>query len=342
MAENRLIISSSLIIGAVLLDLLIGDPRFLPHPVEIMGHLIRFLQNKINSYSIKNKLGLRISGFIICFIVIASCGLTGWLIEKLFLSTKEVLTHYLISLLLVVSLASCLATKSLIISVLDITNSIPNNFNNNLDNVRNKLKNIVGRNVENLNKEEILRATAESASENSVDGIFAPLFWMMVGAYLWELSSLLPGPLTMALIFKASSTIDSMIGYKEGNLEWLGECGAKIDDILVFIPCRLVVISLPFVSNHWSKSINLIKKSFEEGSKDMSPNSGLSEAIFANCAQVRMGGLNKYKQTFKNKSILAPNAPKATIAKIKKILKLSIKLEIIWVLAFTLLITFST
>ncbi len=342
MAENRLIISSSLILGAVLLDLLIGDPKILPHPVQAMGALITFLRQSLELYIPKRITYLRVGGFLITFLVVCSSGLIGWLIEQLFLSKHSLIPLHLSYLVLIISLASCLASKSLIRGVLEIIEAIERYSNKkNIEVARIKLANIVGRDVDDLEEDEILRATAESASENAVDGIFAPLFWMMIGVFFWKLSPVLPGPLTMAWIFKSTSTIDSMLGYKKGNLRWIGESGARLDDILTFIPCRIVVFSLPLISNNWIKAPSLIKLAWGEGSNDVSPNSGLSEAIFAHCVQVRMGGVNKYKNKFLAKPILAANAPKANVARIKKILSLSVKLEIIWVLVFILILNFT-
>ena len=83
---------------------------------------------------------------------------------------------------------------------------------------------------------EILRAAAETASENAVDGFFAPLFWMLLGAWIWECWPELPGPLALAWGFKASSTLDSMLGYRSGRLRWLGTAGARLDDVLTWCP----------------------------------------------------------------------------------------------------------
>ncbi len=312
---------------------MIGDPRFLPHPVEAIGFLIKFLREKVESFSKDSLIGLRLGGFLITFVVITLSGLSGWLIEQLLLVKYYLFPKYFSHLILVFSLASSLATKSLFQSVSKIIQAL--NFDSrNIDIARIRLSHIVGRDVEGLSEEEILRATAESSSENAVDGIFAPLFWMMIGALFWETSPLLPGPLSMAWIFKSSSTIDSMIGYKHGKLKWIGASGARCDDFLTFIPCRLVVLSLPLISHNWLKAPKLIKAAWNEGSKDISPNSGLSEAIFAHCVQVKMGGVNKYKDRLVCKPIFAASAPKANIHSIQSILNLIIKLELAWVLIF--------
>ena len=339
MAENRLIIATSLILGSVLIDLLIGDPRFLPHPVEAMGFLVKYLQQKLELFIYKSKTNFRVGGFLITLFVVTFSGLSGWLLEQYFLMKSSFIPIYVIYIVLVFALASCLATKSLFQSVTEINEALNGDIEKqNIELARTKLTHIVGRDVNHLGEKDILRATAESASENAVDGIFAPLFWIMIGAVFWQFSPTLPGPLAMGWVFKASSTIDSMIGYKRGNLIWIGEFGARLDDILTFIPCRLVVLTLPLASKQWFKAPALIKSAWEEGSKDISPNSGLSEAIFAHCVQIRMGGINKYGQGLVTKPILAANAPSASINKIQKILRLTIRLEIIWVLIFILLI----
>ena len=138
-----------------------------------------------------------------------------------------------------------------------------------------------------------------------MDGIFAPLFWMFLGTILWEFNQSLPGPLAMAWIFKASSTIDSMLGYKKGKLKWLGFTGAKLDDLMVWIPSRIVLITLPFCCKTKQSIFKTIKIAWKDGIVDSSPNSGISEAIFAYCAEVKMGGVNYYKREKRIKPIIA-------------------------------------
>jgi len=141
----------------------------------------------------------------------------------------------------------------------------------------------------------------------------------------------------MAWIFKASSTIDSMLGYKEGNLKWLGFTGAKLDDLMVWIPSRIVLITLPFCCKTNQSKIRTIRNSWEDGSVDSSPNSGISEAIFAYCAGVRMGGVNFYKGEKRIKPIIAKYYPIANIHSVKKVLSLSNRLQLSWILVFCLI-----
>ena len=302
-----------------------------------MGAVISFLRGLSKGIKQENKSKLFFVGLLITLTVISLSGISGWIVERLFL-IFVIKNPILSTLLFALILSSSLASRSLNKSILEILNLISKGIDT--DNIyisRKKLSLIVGRDVENLNTNEILRALAETASENSVDGIFAPLFWMFLGVIFWEFNQSLPGPLTMAWIFKASSTIDSMLGYKEGRLKWLGFTGAKLDDLMVWIPARIVLITLPFCCKTNQSICATIRDSWEDGIVDSSPNSGISEAIFAYCAEVKMGGTNYYKGVKKIKPIIARSYPIANIDSVKKILNLVIRLEFAWILVFFLI-----
>ena len=305
-----------------------------------MGVVINFSKGLTERIAKENKSKLYIGGFIITLVVISLSGLSGWLIERLYLFF-QINNPIFSTLFFAFILSSSLASKSLNKSILQILNLISKENNrDNLINSRKKLSLIVGRDVENLDANEILRALAETASENSVDGIFAPLFWIFLGTIFWEFNQSMPGPLAMAWIFKASSTVDSMIGYKVGKLKWLGFTGAKLDDLMVWIPSRIVLITLPFCCKPKQSIFKTIKDSWKDGIIDSSPNSGISEAIFAYCAEVKMGGVNYYKGQKRLKPIIAKTYPKASINSVRKILGLSLRLELVWLLGFYLIIKF--
>jgi len=305
-----------------------------------MGLVISFLRGLTERIAIDNKLKLYLGGLIITLMVVSLSGISGWIIERLFLFF-EIKNPILSTLFFGLILSSSLASRSLNKSILEILNIISKeNTIDNLSNLRQKLSLIVGRDVENLNRNEVLRALAETASENSVDGIFAPLFWMFLGTIFWEFNQSIPGPLAMAWIFKASSTIDSMLGYKEGTLKWLGFTGAKLDDLMVWIPSRIVLITLPFCCKTKQSIFKTIKNSWKDGIVDSSPNSGISEAIFAYCAEVKMGGVNYYKGEKRIKPLIAEPYPMASINSVRKILGLSLRLELVWLIGFYLIIKF--
>jgi len=210
-----------------------------------------------------------------------------------------------------------------------------------LEPARQRLAWIVGRDVADLDEPEILRALAETASENGVDGLFAPLFWMLVGAALWSLAPAalapwLPGPLCLAWLFKAASTMDSMLGYRRGRLRWLGTAGARLDDVLTWLPCRLVALSLAlFRPPSGSPAVGRsprwrFREALRQGRADPSPNAGVSQAAYALAAGVRLGGVNVYGGEPRAKPVLVAGAPVADRAAVGRVLGLNDRLELIW------------
>ena len=163
---------------------------------------------------------------------------------------------------------------------------------------------------------------------------------MFLGGIFWQFNQLIPGPLAMAWIFKASSTIDSMLGYKEGKLKWLGFTGAKLDDFMTWIPSRIVLITLPLCCRQKQSISKTIQQAWKDGITDSSPNSGISEAIFAYCAQVRMGGINYYKGKKRIKPLIGKYYPIASITSIKRILNLSLRLQFAWLIGILFIIKF--
>ena len=305
-----------------------------------MGAVINFLKDLAERIAKENKNKLYFGGALITLIVVFLSGISGWIIERIFLFF-EINNPILSTFLFAFILSSSLASGSLNKSIHDVINVISNeNHQNHINDSRKKLSFIVGRDVEKLDKNEILRALAETASENSVDGIFAPLFWMFLGGIFWQFNQLIPGPLAMAWIFKASSTIDSMLGYKEGKLKWLGFTGAKLDDFMTWIPSRIVLITLPLCCRQKQSISNTIQQAWKDGITDSSPNSGISEAIFAYCAQVRMGGVNYYKGKKRIKPLIAKYYPIASITSIKRILNLSLRLQFAWLIGILFIIKF--
>ncbi len=324
---------------AVLLDLLVGDPIWSPHPVVIMGSIITTLRKWIEKVAGNNKHWLRVGGLILTLILVFLSGISGWLIERLTLE-GTIFNIHIRQTILAIALSSGLAARSLYEGVMAVLKKVQEGESKvELDPAREMLSRIVGRDVYNLNRDEILRATAETASENAVDGIFAPLFWMFMGLCSWQFSMVLPGPLCFVWVYKAVSTLDSMVGYRRGKLLWLGTTSARLEDIMTWIPCRVVVLTLPIITKPINKYFSIVGQSLGDGSKDISPNSGISEAIFAYCSDVRMGGINCYQNHYIKKPILAKFAPKAEVSSIIRILKIVFLLESFWIFSYLLTLT---
>ena len=324
-------------IAAAGLDRLIGDPLWSPHPVVWMGRFISTLRRAVEHWSGEHPQWLRLGGLAITLVLTLGSASIGGLIERIALHTQGALQSIAV-VALVAGLASALAARSLEQSVLNVIAALPRKGGDDLSAAREKLSWIVGRDTTSLTGDEMLRASAETASENAVDGLFAPLFWMLVGATLWSLGlSDAPGPLALAWGFKAASTLDSMLGYRRGTLRWLGTAGARLDDLLTWLPCRLVMLSLPLVSMPWRQWPALIRSAESEGQLDASPNAGRSEAIYAHCAGVQLGGRNRYGDRWVEKPLLGADQPNADPRGISRILELTRRLELLWILMAAML-----
>ena len=142
-----------------------------------------------------------------------------------------------------------------------------------------------------------------------------------------------PGPLALAWAYKASSTLDSMLGYRRGRLLWLGTAGARLDDLLTWLPCRLVALGLPLAAGQPGQSWRLFRAALADGAADPSPNAGVSQAAYAHAVGVQLGGANRYGGQWRQKPLLAQGQPPADRGAILTILALSRRLEALWLAA---------
>ena len=323
-----------LVIGAALLDQLIGDPRRWIHPVVVMGWSIQQLRHWVELWAGDHPIKLRIGGGLISLILVLGSFLTGWCLERLLWLPSP--WGWLSIPILTLSLASALAARSLKDSVLAVVDALPSAAEGDLEPARRNLNWIVGRDVQSLDQTGMLRAAAETASENAVDGVFAPLFWMGIGSLLWMVLPSGPGPLALAWGFKASSTLDSMLGYRSGRLRWLGTAGARLDDLLTWLPCRLVMLTLPLVCPPWTHWVQRVQAAERDGSADPSPNAGRSEAIYAHCIGIHLGGENRYGERLVQKPVLGAGQPTANEQLVRAVLKASIRLEILWIMTLAI------
>ena len=318
------------------MDRLVGDPRWCLHPVVVMGWLISRLRRGVEALAGDRPWALRLGGGAITLVLVVGSGGLGWGLEHLALESRRAI-QIMAWLVLLLALASALAGKSLeqgVQAVLDQLDDLPR--------ARRQLGWIVGRDTADLELSAILRALAETASENGVDGLFAPLFWMLVGAGLWAINPAWPGPLSLAWAFKAASTLDSMLGYRRGKLAWLGTAGARLDDLLVWLPCRLVALSLPLASGQslgkaLARCGPTLRAALKEGAADPSPNAGVSQAAYALVGQVQLGGANRYGGQIKVKPILGEGLRPPDPAAIGELLAMGRRLEQIWLVGAALL-----
>jgi len=299
---------------AVTLDYLIGDPWGWPHPVRVMGWIIDQFCQFVFKY-LHRPLTQRSAGILLGIGLVTSSGLAGWFIVQLAQRFHPLLGILIESILL----ASCFAGRSLRAAaeeVLQILNT------QDLTAARSTLSRYVGRDTDNLTEAEILRAVLETVSENATDGVMAPLFYAIIGAFLPGV-----GSVPLALAYKAASTLDSMVGYREYPYKYVGWFSAKQDDLLTWLPCRFLVITLAVLSGRPLYIWNICRR---DGSKDPSPNSGWSESAYAAVLGVQLGGTNWYRGVAKDKPLLGDPIYPITPDKIKQAIQLARYAFLIW------------
>ncbi|ELR96601.1 adenosylcobinamide-phosphate synthase CbiB [Gloeocapsa sp. PCC 73106] len=271
---------------ASILDYLIGDPPQLLHPVQVMGWLISTFSHWVISQQKKFK---RFWGIILSIALVVGCACLSWLLIKyvtlinpwLGIATETIL------------LASCFAARSLKLAALEVIQPLKEG---NLTLARSHLSKYVGRDTATLSEKEILRAVLETISENTTDGVTAPLFYAIVGAMIPSI-----GPVPLAMAYKAASTLDSMIGYRREPYTDLGWFSANLDDRLTWIPCRLTVFTLALISR---KPLRVWRICQRDAHLDPSPNSGWSESVYAAILGVQLGGENRYQGVIVHKPFL--------------------------------------
>lgn len=269
-----------LIILGVALDWLIGDPRWLPHPIVLMGKTISFLNKKLNRGNHK-----KVKGFVLLFLVL---GLTGGIIFliQMLLYQIHILLYLAFNLYLILT---SLAAKTLSVEVKKVKDAL---MSGNLQEARVQIGYLVGRDTSELSGKEIIRATVETTAENTIDGILAPLFYLFLGLFI-PVTWLNPGILVM--LYKATNTLDSMVGYIQEPYKDFGYASAKFDDFLNLIPARLgswfMLLGGMVLGFNIKEGYHIYKR---DRSKHKSPNSGHPESVVAGLLGIQLGGNNQY------------------------------------------------
>lgn len=257
---------------------------------------------------LKSPVLLRLAGILLGIGLVGGSGLVGWLLITLVQQGHPWLGVGVESALL----ASCFAGRSLRDAAEDVLKPL---LNGNLSEARSRLSRYVGRDTAALSQSEVLRAVLETVSENAVDGVMAPLFYALLGAILTPL-----GSAPLALAYKAASTLDSMVGYRETPYTELGWFSARLEDHLTWLPCRLTVLTLALLSGRPRQVWRLCQR---DAIADPSPNSGWSECAYAAVLGVQLGGANLYRGVVKQKPLLGDPVQPITAAIIRRALLLT-------------------
>jgi len=260
------------ILLAMLLDLLLGDPRWLPHPVQGIGWLAQRAEAPLRRLILNPKL----AGIAAVVWVVGSTTLIGFGLLK-----GAALLHPLAGdLASILLLYTCFATRSLHDHALAVYRPLKAN---NLPEARQRVSWLVGRDTEQLDEGEVTRAAVESVAENTVDGRTAPLLF-----------ACLAGPLG-ALAYKAISTLDSTFGYKNERYLQFGWASARLDDLANLIPSRmtaLLTVAAAFLLR--LRAGNAWRIFRRDRHNHPSPNGGQIESAVAGALGVRLGGVNSY------------------------------------------------
>jgi adenosylcobinamide-phosphate synthase len=229
------------LILASVLDYALADPWHWLHPTQVMGWVIR--QGSQASLRLTQlSLGLRCCGVLLGAGLVLGTGIGTAMSLAWAYQSAWVLGMVLDTLWL----ASCFAGRSLRYAAQDVLTPLAVN---DVPKARQHLARYVGRDTDELSPPEMLRAILETVSENATDGVLAPLFYALLGA------SLGIGPTPMAMAYKAASTLDSMIGYREPPYTHLGWFSARLEDVLTWLPCRCVVMTIAVSSRKPGKFI---------------------------------------------------------------------------------------
>jgi len=265
----------SQILVAYLLDLAMGDPPWLPHPVRFWGRVISWWEKeimpRISSPGYQRVWGTVFALTVLLFAFAASWG-SIYVLAKINPLLGAILSIYLIS--------TTVTTHELGTAAKRVKEAL---LDGNLGQARNKVGEIVARDTGNLPKRELVRATVESVAENTVDGIIAPIFYAFLGG----------APL--AMLYRAANTLDSRLGYKNMPYRYWGWASARIDDILNYVPARLSHLIIPAAAFALGKHPTGWLTIRRDGRKHPSPNSGIPEAGMAGALGVRLGGYNYYQ-----------------------------------------------
>lgn len=291
------------IVLAFLLDALLGDPAWLPHPVVQIGRLISLAEKRL--YQAAGSARRQIfAGFLLVLFVLLATFAATW--GVLFLCTR---VHGIFGFWAAVVLqATTFAARSLQEAAEKVLVPLQEG---DLPAARQAVSMIVGRDTENLSQVEVVRATIETVAENTVDGVTAPLFYALLGGT------------PLAMLYKAVNTMDSMLGYKNERYLYFGRVAAKLDDLANWLPARFtgpVMVLAALCLRYDAKAA--FKAMRRDSRLHASPNSGFAEATAAGALNIVLGGTNSYFGRMSERPLLWPEGRPPQITDIERAVKL--------------------
>ena len=293
-----------------LLDLICGDPRWLPHPVVGFGKIIAFGEHRLNK-----GMHRKVKGAMMAIALIVMVFLVGWAIRH-FLCLVNVWLGMAFDTIIVFY---CLAGTTLIREVRAVFVALDRS----LEEGRRQVSRIVGRDTSELSAQEVRTAALETLAENLSDGVVAPLFWLAIGGT--------PG----MLAYKMVNTLDSMMGYRTERYKDFGCWAARIDDVANYIPARLTALLMVVASGR----LGLLSFVTQYGRNHASPNSGYPEAALAGILGCRFGGPHYYFGQLFDKPYIGDQERQLSTADMEKAVRINRIAEVLMV-ALTALILY--
>jgi adenosylcobinamide-phosphate synthase len=260
------------ILVGFIMDLLIGDPHWMYHPVRLIGKLITFLELLLRKIFPKTKDGEQKAGFVLVVLVCGISVFTVWGLIKLAYD----LNFWCGFLLEVIMCYQLFAVRSLKDESMKVYKAL---VKSDLEASRKAVSMIVGRDTQSLTVEGVTKAAVETIAENTSDGTLAPMLYMFIG-----------GPV-LGWFYKAVNTMDSMVGYKNEKYIHFGRYAAKFDDVMNYIPARLCGLLMIFASYILKMDWKNAKKIFlRDRFNHASPNSAQTEAVMAGALRIQLAG----------------------------------------------------
>ncbi len=284
------------------LDMLLGDPARLPHPVVGFGKTIAFFEKWLNKGANRALKGAFVAAGLIAVVYVVAVLLLSALssVKWLKMAIESIFVYY------------CLAGTTLIREVKMVFLAVDRS----LAEGRKQVGRIVGRDTANLTPQEIRTAALETLAENLSDGVIAPLFWYMLLG--------IPG----MLAYKMVNTLDSMIGYRNERYRKFGMVAARIDDVANYIPARLTAVLMVLSSG----SLRLFSFVRKFGRCHASPNSGYPEAALAGILDCRFGGPHDYFGESVYKPYIGDNPREITTADVLIAVRVNRVVEVLMVI----------
>jgi len=269
---------SELVLAAGL-DLILGDPRWLPHPVRAMGQVIAWCDDHVREIC-RSPIALRFAGGILAF----GLPMVVYLLARWMVVEAGAVAEWLGIVVTIGLASSTLAGRDLWDHVQAVKKPLQRG---DIVGARQAVAMMVGRDTQELSESEVVRATVETVAESTADGVIAPLFYLMLG-----------GP-PLALAYKAVNTLDSMVGHRDERHIDFGWASARLDDLANWIPARLAAVLLLLATCLITLKLNRMICGWQvlrrDGGDHPSPNSGRPEAAMAGALGVQLGGTNYYE-----------------------------------------------